>query len=234
MKTSKIIFITLLATIALYILAAMIEVRINGGRKGTYKGPEVSLQKQKIPSFKVLYVSNSINLIIIQGDTSYIEVASLKDNSPYKVNFTIKDDTLNISDVKVQIQGNSYLSVKICTTDSLISIITKNSRFTIQHLASGKMSLETDNSSVGFSWYEKEKSSFLTLNILARNHSKVTSDEFKVDSLGIVLQNSEANLSISAKVLSGTLSESSKLGARQPEEISLKIDATSKINISGY
>jgi hypothetical protein len=56
----------------------------------------------------------------------------------------------------------------------------------------------------------------------------------EIDSLGVVLQNSEANFGNSARKISGSLSDSSRIYARQPKEISLKKDGTSKINVNDY
>lgn len=231
MKTSKIIFITLLATIALYILAAMVDVRINGVKVGTIKGPDVSLQKHYIPAFKVLYLSNSINVVIIQGDSSYIEVASPK-GSPYQLNYKINNDTLRLSDVKIQINKNGYLSLKVSFADSLKCVISENSRFVIERMSTSIMTLNMNGSSVRFSEFQGGVSSFRTLYIIAKNNSTINCMEVKVDSLLINLQNSEAYLSMSAKTINGTLADGSKLVTRQPGEMYMKRDSTSTITLN--
>jgi hypothetical protein len=53
-----------------------------------------------------------------------------------------------------------------------------------------------------------------------------------VDSIGIVLQNSVANLAISANTISGVLSDNSKIFTRQPGEIYMKRDSTSTITLN--
>ena len=70
--------------------------------------------------------------------------------------------------------------------------------------------------------------------MLANNHSEVNSNSFYADSIDIVLRHSEANLESISKRLAGTLSDSSRIQARQPEEIWLKKDLTSKISVSDY
>jgi hypothetical protein len=96
------------------------------------------------------------------------------------------------------------------------------------------LSLDLDQSSVWFNQDELVKSHINVLNISAKNHSRVNANQFNVDSMQIALHYSEANLEISAKELCGTLSDSSRIQARQPGEIWLKKDASSKINISDY
>lgn len=231
MKTSKIIFITLLSSIAIFILAALLDIRITGVKAGTIKGPDVSLQKQYIPAFKVLYLSNSINVIIIHGDTSYIEVASPK-GSPYQVNYKITNDTLRLSDVKVRIKENGYLSLKVSFADSLNCVISDNSRFVIERMSTSVMTLKMDRSSVRFSEFQGGVSSFRALNITAKNNSTINLVEVKVDSLRIILQNSAAYLSMSAKTINGTLADGSKLVTRQPGEIYMKRDSTSTITLN--
>lgn len=231
MKTSKIIFIILLSSISIFILAAFLDIRINGVKVGTIKGPEVSLQKHYIPAFKVLYLSNSINVVIIKDDSSYIEVASPK-GSPYKLNYKINNDTLRLSDVKIQIKENGYLSLKVSFADSLKCVISENSRFVIERMSTSVMTLKMDGSSVRFSEFQGGVSSFRALHIIAKNHSTINCMEVNVDSLRINLQNSAAYLSISAKTINGTLADGSKLVTRQPGEIYMKRDSTSTITLN--
>jgi hypothetical protein len=223
MKTSKIIFISLLGTIAFIILAAFVDIRINGHRNGINPA-DIKIKKLSVPSFRVLCV-NSSTIDLIQNTSSSIEVTLIKDTmSPY-LNYTIKDDTLTVSVLKHNV------SVKIYSTDSLRRILLKNSNMTIDRIVSEKMSFDMDSSSV---WFNHGKSFFHTLNIMAKNHSEVSTTKFKVDSLRIILQKSEANFETIVKVLSGSLSDSSKIYALQPEEILLKKDSTSKVSVNEY
>jgi len=97
---------------------------------------------------------------------------------------------------------------------------------------SEKLSLDLDKSSVDFDTNDGKRSMINILNITVRNKSNIHAGIFNIDSLGIVLQNSEANIEITAKKISGSLSDSSRMRVQQPEEISLKRDATSRINVN--
>ena len=110
----------------------------------------------------------------------------------------------------------------------------KNSDFSTDRLGKGKLSFDMDQSSLWLNQDTIVKISIHALDIVARNHSRINSSEFRIDSLGLVLQNSEADLEIIAKKISGTLSDSSRINVRQPQEISLKKDGTSKINVNDY
>ena len=231
MKTSKIIFISLLGTIAVLILAALLDVRING-RRNNGNQSDFKVNKQIVPSFKVLCVNNSRNITLVKNDSSFFEVTYLRDSIASKVNYTIKGDTMIVSDFEKLNHRNE--SVRIFSNDSLKQILLKNSHINIERLGIGKLSLEMDQSSLWLNQDKTVESSFQALDIVARNHSRINSSEFRIDSIGLVLQNSEANLEMKASKISGTLSDSSKIYVRQPEEISLKKDATSKINVNDY
>lgn len=231
MKTSKIIFISLLGVIAFLILATMIDLRVRGRRNSDIQ-KDFKVNRKALHSFNVLYMSDSRNVSLVQNDSSYIEVTYMKDSIAPKVNYAVKDDTLMISDFEKLIHRN--VSVRIHSTDSLKKILLKNSDISIERLGSGKLSFDMDQSSLWLNQDTTLKTSFITLDIFAKNHSSINSSEFKVDTLGIVLRNSEANFQIIAKVINGSLSDSSKIYARQPEEISLKKDKTSRINVNDY
>jgi|WetSurMetagenome_2_1015567.scaffolds.fasta_scaffold331742_2 hypothetical protein len=231
MKTSKIIFITLLGTIAFLILAAMIDIRING-RKGGINRDDIRVHKNTLHTFRVLYINNSRNITVIQNDSSFIEVAYLKDSIVPKVNYSIKGDTMMVSDYKNI--GSVTISFPSDSPELFKRILLKKSDMSIRNVRSGKLSLNLDQSTVWMNQFEGEKYSLSILDVVAKNHSHFNTDDFKVDSLGIVLQNSKSDIRVYAKKISGSLSDSSRIYARQPLEISLKKDATSKISVNDY
>lgn len=231
MKTSKIIFISLLSVIAIIILSAAIDIRINGERRGDFYANR-KVNKQIVLSFKVLCVNNSRNITVVHSDSSYVEVTYHKDSIAPKVNYMIKGDTLVVSDFEKSVHRNE--SISIYATDSLKSIQMNNSDASIMRFGSGRLSLNLDKSSVWMDYDKGDKNSLLKLDVVAKNHSVFNTGDFKVDSLGIVLQNSMVNIRISAKKISGSLADSSRIDARQPEDISLKKDGTSRINVNDY
>lgn len=221
MKTSKIIFVSLLSIIAFFILAAFVDIRM-GSDAGTTAGKKT--EKQMMPSFKVLCVDEGY-IDLIQNDSSFIEVTWYKDSLPPHVNYSMKGDTLFISDIERSVH------VSINSDNLLESIRARNSNVTIGQFVSDRLSLDIDGSYI---WFNHDKSSVQKLDISAINHSSVNSVDFMVDSMGVALQNSEMDLSIIAKTINGTLSDSSRMNTRQPEEILLKRDATSEFNVNNY
>jgi hypothetical protein len=225
MKTSKIIFISILGIIALIIMAAFIDLRINGLRDGR----ALSTKKQAVPAFKVLCI-NSSDVILVRNDSSYIEVTSLTDSLFPEVNYSVKDDTLLVSDTRNLLQYN--LSVKINSPDALNNIILRNTGITLEGFGSDTMSIDMDNSHLWFNKGKDGKSDIHSLNLLAKNHSHINTDEINVDSVDIDIRKSEAYLDFRTMKISGTLSDSSRITTRQADEISVKKDKTSRIYVN--
>ena len=123
-------------------------------------------------------------------------------------------------------------SIRINSTDSLVRMSLENSDISIENFSAGKIAVEMDKSSIWFEQGKDEQTAYHTLDIVARNHSRVNSNNFKVDNLGIALQNSEVSLDIRAEKIKGELSDSSRIYVRQVDEISLKKDVSSHININ--
>jgi hypothetical protein len=226
MKTSKIIFFSLLSAIGFIILIAFVDIAIK-----SHNRPEIKVNKQLLPAFTIICANNS-NFNLMQGDSSFIETTYMKDSIPPRLNYTIKGDTLVVSDITQSNNTDSYPSIRIFSTDCLKSIILKKSDINVVRLKSAKMTLITDNSSVWFNQDNVMISSFSSLEILAKNHSNINATSFKIDNLSINLQKSEASLAIMAGQINGTLSDSSRVSTRLSGEISLKADKTSMVIIN--
>ena len=226
MKTSKIIFISLLGTIALIILVTVISIRINGN-KGVepLSDSNFKVRKQPVPAFRVLCLNDSKNISITQGDSSYISVGYKKDLPVPDLIYTIKEDTLFVKDMKLS-------DLTICASSSFEILNINNSSITLREFpnekSSGKLTLVMDKSTA---YLNKNKSSIAVLNIDARNHSSINASNYKVDLLEITLKNSKSTFGSFTKKVTGCLSESSSFMVRQPLEISLKRDDNSKINV---
>jgi hypothetical protein len=224
MKTSKIIFVSLLGTIALIILAGFIVVRF------AVKKNEANMfrNKKPIPAFKVLYLTNS-NINLSYCDSTYLAATGEKDFTFSEINYKIINDTLKITDVR-----NSRVTklVNIYSTDSLKNIVLINSYLFIDKYGQKNLALEMDSSNVTFRQGKKEEFSFNSLNINARKHSTVSADDFKTDNLIISLEKSEAQIYITSRKIIGSLSDSSSFTIRQSDDISLKKDSSSRINMN--
>jgi hypothetical protein len=225
MKTSKIIFTSLLVAIALVILAGFIEVRLTGNRKGI----DLVVKKRNIPSFKVLCINNS-DIHLSYGDSSFLAVTSLKDSLLSQIEYKLSNDTLRISNIRYSYSSN--VRVEIHSSDSLQNILLVNSDLRIDHYGSKNLTLGIDKSNVFLNRDEKEQFTFHSLDIMAKNNSAVYSDAFKADNLKIFLEKSSANLDITALKLNGNLSDSSSIYTLQSDDISLKKDSTSKIIVN--
>jgi len=230
MKTSNIIFTALISAFSIVILAAILDVRINGELK-YYHRTDNKVHRQTIPPFKVLYMSDCKLITLVQADSSFVQSSYTGETLPPEVkNYKVKGDTLMIFDIDLAINSNTNL--KIYCASSLKKIVLKNSDIRIGRMSSPDLSFDIDNSHVFNGLSGNEKNRFSGLDIIARNGSVIHLSAFGVDSTNIVLQQSNAILDITARVISGTLSDASRLRVTQMEYISVKTDASSKIVIN--
>jgi len=226
MKTSKIIFISLLSVIAFLMLIAFVDIKINNHRL-----KDSRVNKQTISSFKILYIKNS-NIDLVRNDSSLIEITCLKDSLTPIINYSMKGDTLMVYDIRKSLNNINYLSIRIFSTDSLKCIIMNNSDININNFQSERIILNMDNSNIWFNQDNKTQSLIQSMDILAKNHSSINSNEFKIGNIVINLQKSDANLEVKSNRITGTLSDSSSVNLNLVGEISLKTDSTSKVNVN--
>jgi len=232
MKTSKIIFISLLGSVALLIMATTIDIKLSGHPHNTYPSSFFKVNKTGVADYKVLLMINCSDIELIRKDSSSVEVIYPKDSLMPKMNYISKGDTLIISNTGAK--NHSQVSYKIQATSSLGQIIMKNSYISLKNLGAGNMSLELDGSTINMNNEGVASPKISYLIVSASNHSSISTGEFRVDSLNLDLKKSEAYLEIIAKRIHGTLKDSSKIFAREPYEVYFKKDSTSSMSLNEY
>ena len=135
-----------------------------------------------------------------------------------------------ISDLKLLNKSN--VSVVVNTTDSLRVMQLKNSNCGINNFNFKNLFFDLDQSSLWLKQSGKEKTPVRVVSMLVKNHSHVNCNDFQIDSMGIVFQNSQADFGISINKISGSLSDSSRVYIQHFDEIALKKDASSAINVN--
>jgi hypothetical protein len=142
---------------------------------------------------------------------------------------------LKIADTKILIGYSEIekttkrnIPVQIHFNSSLKKVHLKKSDINISIINIEKLALDMDQSTVWFNedMSRKKKTSIQSLDIVAKNHSVVSTNSIKVDSLGLLLQNSKANIQSSDK-----MSDSSRSDINQQKDISAKRDVGFKIDI---
>jgi hypothetical protein len=207
-------------------LIAFVDIKMN-----YHKLRDTKVNKHAISSFKILYIKNS-NIDLIRNDSSRIEITCIKDSLTPMINYSMKGDTLIVSDIRKSQNNNNNLSIKIFSTDSLKYIIMNNSDINMNNFNSERINLNMDNSNIWFNQDNKTLSLIQSMDILARNHSSINSNKFKIGNIEINLQKSDANLEVISNKINGTLSDSSSVSIDLAGEISLKTDSTSKVNVN--
>jgi hypothetical protein len=226
MKISKIIFISILTILALYILAEVIYIRIYGFPKGDLSN--FTIKKHELSTIRALEINNCKNIEIFICDSTMIKSFWKKDSIIPKEIFTVKNDTLVLSDIKgsvlTRIYANKYLR----------NILLKDSEISIESATSNQMDIDMDKSELFISLADSCKHSLKSLKINAMHKSNIRSRKIKVDSLEVILQNSDAYLGLYANNLNGSITDSSKLTIQEPHMIGMKRDTTSNIYIYNW
>ena len=229
MKTSKIIFIALLSTIALVTLAALIDLRLNG-KRFVDRQKDFKVSKLKIPSIRVLCINENSSIEMFQSDSVYFDLTVMKDSIVPELKYAISGDTLKIMDQMTKIGSGAWVSIHV--NDQLNQIILKNSHANLINFNISTLSIDLDQSSINVNQVIVKKTAFQRLNILAKNNSRFEADDINIDSLQVELQHSEVNLWSTVNNLNGSIADSSRLRVRQPKAITLKRDLSSNVEIN--
>ncbi|MCK9414656.1 MAG: hypothetical protein M0Q53_20310 [Prolixibacteraceae bacterium] len=227
MKTSKIILIAMLSTIALLILAGAIDLRITGRKPLTLQNGLIVIKKT-LPAFKILCINNNERIELVQSDSSFIAIFLMKDSVAPDLKYSLVGDTLKFPD---QIPKKSYHYIKIHTTEHLNRIMAKNSALNLTHFKQANLTADLDHSRLEFLQMKDEKETFQHLTITARNNSNIHASNIGIDTLKIDLQKSDAMIMCNPANICGNLSDFSKITLLQANQISLKKDDSSSIQI---
>ncbi|HYW95421.1 MAG TPA: hypothetical protein VE870_07540 [Bacteroidales bacterium] len=224
MKTSKIIFISLLGTISAFIVAGAIDVRLNGQSSRIIENKNSHIT---LPLFSNIIIENSGNLNVIQSDSAYLEVNWQKDAEERDIDHILSGDTLIIIGISKSVEGLLYANLYV--SGPINSIILRNSQIVINRINSSVLSIRMNGSKAWLNDKPNGELLYNRLDIRATGESYINTGDFSADSVNVTLQNSMANLNIIAGRLNGVLSEGSTMTSRQADDIQLKKDSTSKI-----
>jgi hypothetical protein len=230
MKTSKIIFISLLSLITIYIVTAMIEVRITGKKQGQYN-TSLKVKKIALPAFNTMYLIDNKVFKIFEGDSAFLEIAVPEASEFPGIDYFNNGDTLQIKGFQKSLSDRVFAAIYV--PGKLRNIKLVNSEILIITFNSEDVSFDLDHSKVSFALNRSSYPAFGTMKIKAIDNSSFTANSMAIDTLGIDLQNSQANLTVSIKSLTCDLKYNSKILTKQPMEISLKRDASSSFNFFG-
>ena len=168
MKTSKIIFTSLLGTAAAFILAGAIDIKISGSRND-HQAPEMTTSTRNIPDISVLTLKDGQNFELVYSDSSFLELSWSKDAVPADPVISIEGDSMIITGVSQQ--EGIWMKVKLGTGNSLQKIDMINSHVTIAQMGSALVNLDLDGSRVWFNGGRSGNSPFTSMGIQARGKS---------------------------------------------------------------
>ncbi len=230
MKTSKIIFVALLSSIALIILAVVVDIRLSGVKGNNFQNLNYKLIKKTVPAFRVLSLNDRGNVELIQGDSTYLELQYRKDSVAPELNFHLNGDTLFINGQKKKSDNDQIIWIH--TTGDLKKIVSRNSRLNFGNFNTPGLTIDLDDCILNIHQGENNKISFQNLEIDAKNHSNIYTGDISVDSLKVNLKKSDARFMIQLQKVSGNVTDSSSVSLSQVEDISLKKDKSSEIHVN--
>jgi hypothetical protein len=230
MKTSKIIFVALLSTIALIMLAVVADIRVSGVKGNSFQNSNYKMTKKTVPAFRVLSLNDRGNVELIQGDSTYLELQYRKDSVAPELNFHLNGDTLFINGQKKKSDNDQIIWIH--TTGDLKKIVSRNSRLNFGNFNTPGLTIDLDDCILNIHQGENNKTSFQNLEINAKNHSNIYTGDISVDSLKVNLKKSDARFMIQLQKVSGNVTDSSSVSLSQVEDISLKKDKSSEIHVN--
>jgi hypothetical protein len=228
MKTSIIIFISLLSAIAILIVMAAVDIKLSI-RKGKELPNNYISTKVVLPDYKILDIRDSRSIELVQGDSAYIALSVMKDSLPPELKYQIKGDTLFLAD-RMMSGGKSY-TVKIHANKLLQEIYVMNTTLNLNNFKESYLSISLDNSKINCYQFDVIEKTFSRLVLFAKNQSSFYFSNTKIDSLSLNLQKSGATFMTDLSSISGSLADSSRLELQQFDQISLKKDPSSTITI---
>jgi hypothetical protein len=229
MKTSKIIFVALLSSIALIMLAVVVDIRITGVKGNSFQNNNYKMIKKTVPAFRVINLNDWARVELIKSDSTYLELQYPKDSIAPELNYRLNGDTLFFNGQKKKSDQDQF--VWIHTTGDLKKIISRNSRLSFGNFKTAGLTIDLDDCNLNINQGENDNTSFQSLEINAKNHSNIYTGNISVDSLKVNFQKSDARFMIQLQKISGSVTDSSSVSLSQVEDISLKKDKSSEIRI---
>ena len=224
MKLSNKILLGFLGVIFLYLTAAFAEVRLMGTPNIMNDKNSVSetLNITGVRYIVLVAVDKQIN--VVGSDRSHLEVRSLTGDLLKKLKYKVAGDTLTLSDFQPEDNQTLKISVFIPKA-SLKGITVSNAVAIVRELECEALTLSQSSGSV---WMSDCNISRIEVNA-TRGYTDIAGT--KVDTLSADLNRSQVYLHSDVKTVQGSMKEGAMLYLRDVQEIQLKKDETSLLNI---
>jgi hypothetical protein len=227
MKLSNKILVGFFGFIFLYLSAAFTEIRLTGSPNIINDQNSIA-ETADLPAITHL-VLNGVdkNINVVGSDQSSLEVRSISGDLLKKVKYVVSGDTLTLSGIDVEDHKNLKITVFVPAT-SFKAIHANNSQATIKGLNTSLLNIDQSAGNISVSDCSIAK---IELNL---NAAHLIISEATVETMSVEMEASTVNIHSPLILLQGSLKNQSLLLIEDAQEIQLKKDEKSRLNLYRY
>ena len=226
MKTSDLILTIVAGSFTVLMVTGMVQNRYF--EKPNHGSHDINLQAHSVdlPAFHYVVINNQSNVEIKPAGSSQLVVRYAQDEKVPEVSYHVSNDTLYVGNSMDSIQNHTYtqLMIPAMSTGWIKGV---NSSVRLYGFYAGKLNLELDKSRAELNSNQGENLTELTIH--GTNDSNFDVNSFKVDSLKVQLDESNAVLSVRAANLSGSIKNHSRLSIKDVDHFDFSRDETSRL-----
>jgi hypothetical protein len=227
MKTSNIIFFSLVGSISAIIMAGAIQLRLTGTTDNTRNTSERKLVDAPLKPFKYLVITETTNLQIKEGAQSGLVVTVGKNDPDAIVKHHQAGDTLFIDQLAFGEDGRSLTGTLTVNPATLKFIGATKSSFSIYDVTVDNLEVNLDESR----FYADASKNMMLGNIsVDAVNSDFSASNVEMDTLNIRLDQSSAYFNNEINKVKAVLKNESSISAPNAGDMEIRKDKTSRIN----
>lgn len=227
MKLSNKILLGFLGFIFLYLSAAFTEIRLTGSPNIINDENSIAERIDLSPITYLVLNGVDKDVNVIGSDQSSLEVRSINGDVLKKVKYAVSGDTLTLSGIDADDSRNFRITVYVPVT-SFKTIHANNSRATIRGLNTPLLNIYQNKGNISLSDCSITK---LELDL---NAAHLIISEATVETMFVEIEASTVNIHSPLVLLQGSLKNQSLLLIEDAQEIQLKKDEKSRLNLYRY
>jgi hypothetical protein len=229
MKLSNKILVGFFGFIFLYLSAAFTEIRLTGSPNIINDQNSIA-ETADLPAIIHLVlngVDKNININVVGSDKSSLEVRSINGDLLKDVKYAVSGDTLTLTGIDVEDHKNLKITVFVPATN-FKAIHANNSRATIKGLNTSLLNIDQSAGEISVTDCNIAK---IELNL---NAAHLIISEATVETMSVEIEASTVNIHSPLIILQGSLKNQSLLLIEDAQEIQLKKDDKSRLNLYRY
>jgi hypothetical protein len=225
MKLSNKILLGFFGTAFIYLTAAFAEVRFSGTPNILTDKNSIS-ETVDIPGITHVAVRDFRKNVKIttSNDRPRLEVRSRAGEILKEVEYKISGDTLVLS--RMNIEASEMVTITVYAPVQLKGITVDRSFASVQDLELGSLSVSENNGRIWMS-----RCQFDNMEMSLSNRSSLDISDASIDTLSVQMQHSEATIYAEVGLLKGSLENASIMRMLDMEEMQLKKDKSSRLNV---